>query len=244
MLVRVLLAAIFAGVIAGLFSTAVQSHRVIPLILEAERYEGDGAADGHSHGTAESGQAGDEKTSEQIVEETESWAPTDGGERLFYTGLANIAVGVAYALLLTAAVLALNQTMTLRSGLAWGAAGFVVFVLAPNFGLPPELPGMQAGDLQARQIWWFATVILTAIGLGLFAFKQGLVWALLGVALIIAPHLYGAPQPLSHESLVPANLAADFVMATLVSSLLFWLFLGAALGYGFEKAMKQEEASS
>ena len=52
------------------------------------------------------------------------------------------------------------------------------------------------------------------------------------------------PQPLSHESLVPANLAADFVMATLVSSLLFWLFLGAALGYGFEKAMKQEEASS
>jgi cobalt transporter subunit CbtA len=244
MLVRVLLAAIFAGVIAGLFSTAVQSYRVIPLILEAERYEGNGAADGHSHGTEKSGQAGDAKSKDQALEEAESWAPADGGERLFYTGLANIAVGVAYALLVTAAVLALNQSLTLRSGVAWGAAGFVVFVLSPNFGLPPELPGMQAGDLQARQIWWFATVILTAIGLGLFAFKQGLVWALLGVALIIAPHLYGAPQPLSHESLVPANLAADFVMATLVSSLLFWLFLGAALGYGFEKAMKQEEASS
>jgi cobalt transporter subunit CbtA len=244
MLVRVLLAAIFAGVIAGLFSTAVQSYRVIPLILEAERYEVDGAADGHSHGAEETRQAGDVTAGEQVLEKTEAWAPADGGERLFYTGLTNIAVGVAFSLLLTAAVLALNQSMTLRSGLVWGAAGFVIFVLAPNFGLPPELPGMQAGDLQQRQIWWFATVVLTAAGLGLFAFKPGLVWALLGTALITAPHVYGAPQPITHDSAVPANLAAEFVMATLVASLLFWLFLGAALGYGFEKAMRREGAST
>ncbi len=58
--------------------------------------------------------------------------------------------------------LVFNQTLTLHPGLLWGLAGFVVFVLAPNFGLPPELPGMQAGDLMQRQIWWLATVVLTA----------------------------------------------------------------------------------
>ncbi len=247
MLARVLLAAIFAGVIAGVFATAVQSYRVLPLIIEAERYEGDEAGGGHSHDTqAQTDVSRTDVTPVQgeVTKDEEPWAPSDGGERLFYTGLANAIVGVAFALLLAAAILALNQPMSWRAGLVWGAAGFVTFVLAPNFGLPPELPGMQAGDLQARQIWWFATVALTAGALYLFAFRQGWLWIALGVGMMVAPHLYGAPQPLSHESSVPANLAADFVMATLVSSLLFWLFLGAALGYCFEKAMKREEVST
>ena len=247
MLARVLLAAIFAGVIAGVFATAVQSYRVLPLIIEAERYEGDAAGVGHSHDTQTQTDASSTEAASvpsEAAKDEEPWAPADGGERLFYTGLANVVIGVAFALLLTAAILALNQQMSWRVGLGWGAAGFVTFVLAPNFGLPPELPGMQAGDLQARQIWWFATVALTAGALYLFAFRQGWIWIVLGVVMMVAPHLYGAPQPVSHESSVPANLAADFVMATLVSSLLFWLFLGASLGYCFEKAMKREEASS
>ena len=36
-------------------------------------------------------------------------------------------------------------------------------------------------------------------------------WAIaVGIALIIAPHLIGAPQPPTHESGVPAGLAAEF----------------------------------
>ncbi|MGB7287063.1 MAG: CbtA family protein [Salaquimonas sp.] len=237
MLIRVLLAAIFAGVLAGVFATAVQSYRVIPLILEAERYEGEGEIAGHSHSSTPASE------DSAVSSEEETWAPGGGGERLFYTGLTNIVVGVAFSLILTAAVLFLNQGMSMKAGLIWGLAGFVVFVLAPNFGLPPELPGMQAAEVLPRQIWWLATVVLTATGLGLFAFKQGIVWMILGLVLITAPHLYGAPQPISHESLVPANLAAEFVVATIVASLLFWVFLGGVLGALFEKAMAKEEQS-
>ena len=101
---------------------------------------------------------------------------------------------------------------------------------------------MQAAGVVERQIWWVATVSLSAAGLMLFAFKRSLVWMLLGVCLLIAPHIYGAPQPITHESAVPANLAADFVIATIVSSALFWGFLGAVLGFLLNRANKKEEA--
>ncbi|MEE9314052.1 MAG: CbtA family protein [Rhizobiaceae bacterium] len=251
-----MLAAIFAGVLAGVFATAVQSYRVIPLIQAAEKYEGGessshddhGAAakteedTGHSHQqTAASGHDHTPKPAASGHEHNaEAWAPADGLERLFYTGVSNVVIGVAFALILTAGILLTQSAVSLQAGLAWGAAGFVVFVLAPNFGLPPELPGMQAAGVAERQIWWAATAILTAAGLYLFAFKTSLIWMLLGVALLVAPHLYGAPQPLSHETAVPANLAAEFVMATIVASALFWLFLGGLLGALQSKALAKE----
>ncbi len=238
MLIRVLIAAIFAGVLSGIFATAIQSYKVIPLILEAERYENDGGNAAHQHSNGGEVEATSGKSDKGAA--SEPWAPADGMERLAYTGLANIMAGVAFALILTAAALVLNQVLTVKSGLAWGIAGFMVFVLAPNFGLPPELPGMQSAALMQRQIWWTATVACTAIGLGIFAFRQDWVWIIAGLILIILPHLYGAPQPLSHESVVPAHLAAEFVMATLVTSLVYWLFLGGLLGLLFGQAMKHE----
>jgi len=235
MFIRVLLLAIFAGAAAGVFATAVQSWRVVPLILEAERYEdtedGSGA---HTHG--------DNGEEIAVAEGEEAWGPEDGFERTFYTALSNIVVGVGFSLMLTAAVLVFNQSLTLMSGLIWGVAGFVVFALAPNFGLPPELPGMPAGDLFERQTWWLATAALTAGALALFAFRRSLPFMLLGVVMILAPHLYGAPQPISHESLVPANLAAEFVVASIVASALFWLFLGGLLGWLFERNLRRDEA--
>ena len=234
MLVRVLLAAIFAGVLAGVFATAVQAYRVGPLILEAETYEVSEES-AHSHDVQE----GVNKMAEH--DHDEAFAPEDGFERIFYTGLSNVVVGVAFSLIVTAAILITNQAINIQSGLVWGACGFAVFVLAPNFGLPPELPGMQGGDLHQRQLWWLATVILTASGLALFAFKRGWLWMVLGVVFIVAPHMYGAPQPLSHDTSVPANLAAEFAVATIVASALFWLFLGSMLGIVLEWVLKKEE---
>ena len=117
-----------------------------------------------------------------------------------------------------------------------GFSGFVVFVLAPNFGLPPELPGMAGADLKSRQIWWLAAVIATAFALFIFAFRQKFSWLLAGLVILVAPHIYGAPTAPQHESQVPAHLAAEFAIATVVSSLLFWLFLGAVLGWLIERA--------
>lgn len=232
MMIRVLLAAIFAGLLAGAFATVAQSARVIPLILEAETYENAGAPD-HSH---EQGTAAHDHGEE-------AWAPEDGLERTFFTLLSNLVVGASFALLLTAAIMLLNQPISTRSGLLWGAGGFAAFVLAPNFGLPPELPGMPAGDLLERQIWWAATVAMTAGGLLMLALKRHLLWMLAGVALIVLPHIYGAPEALAHESDVPANLAAEFVIATVVTSAFFWLVLGGLLGGFLARAVKHEDAA-
>ena len=40
-----------------------------------------------------------------------------------------------------------------------------------------------------------------------------------------------------HESPVPANLAAEFVVATIVTSFLFWLVLSGALGWLGQRAI-------
>lgn len=229
MLIRFLLAAILAGVLSGVFVTAVQALRVTPLILEAETYENAGG-----EAQAHSNEAGKEVPADQHATEAsgdEAWAPEDGIERTLYTMLTNVLVGVSFSLLLTAGILLTNSALSFQSGLVWGLCGFIAFVLAPNFGLSPELPGMDAADLGLRQTWWFMTVVATSAALFLFAFKRQILWMLGGLALLVAPHIYGAPLPEVHESIVPANLAAEFVIATIVTSFLFWLVLGGSLGW-------------
>ncbi|MCP4183389.1 MAG: cobalt transporter [Hyphomicrobiales bacterium] len=229
MLTRFLLAAILAGVLAGVFVTAVQAIRVTPLILKAETFENEGnETKTHSHGNQTD--VADHHHAED-ASGIEAWAPENGIERTLFTLLTNVLVGVSFSLILSAGILITKSQLSFRSGLVWGLCGFIAFVLAPNFGLSPELPGMDAANLVQRQIWWFVTVVATSAALLIFAFKQQLVWMLAGLVFIVAPHLYGAPLPDSHNSIVPANLAAEFVIATVVTSFLFWLVLGGALGW-------------
>lgn len=259
MLVRVLLAALLAGVLAGAFATAAQSVRVIPLILEAEKLEGEAGDDHHASKVApklapvekqESDHAHENEhdNSDGHHDETnadghhsgDAWAPQEGFERLFYTFVSNVVAGVAFSLILTAAILVSRQQISLQSGLVWGAAGFVSFVLAPNLGLTPELPGMPAADLHDRQIWWLATVLCTAGGIAFMAFSKKIPLMAVGAVLIALPHIYGAPMPKVHETAVPAMLAVEFVVATIVTSGLFWLVLGGALGNFLQRALNAE----
>src|SRR3546814_2119210 len=129
-----------------------------------------------------------------------------------------------------------------RRGLMFGLAGFVAFSLAPGLGLPPELPGMPAADLGARQFWWVATAVCTAVALGLIAYTRSPLLAVLAIVLLVAPHLIGAPHPASHETAVPADLHARFVAAVLASSLIFWSALGAIAGLARDRFRSGEEA--
>ena len=52
----------------------------------------------------------------------------------------------------------------------------------------------------------------------------------LGVALVVLPHLVGAPQPASFETPVPEGLHHRFVVAVTVTNLVFWALLGALAG--------------
>ncbi len=74
---RIFLVAIIGGAIAGLFNTGIQQIAVMPMILEAETYETDGAA-GHDHGDGAATEAHSHDHGEG------AWSPSDGLERLFY----------------------------------------------------------------------------------------------------------------------------------------------------------------
>lgn len=219
MLRRILLVAVIAGAVAGLVATAVQSVRLWPLIAAAERFEQTGEAHPHGDGTAHDA----------------GWMPEDGGERIAFTALFNVLAGFGFALLLNGA-LVLRQAVQRGSapdtatGALWGLAGFACFALAPALGLPPELPGMQAPELADRQIWWVATATASAAGLALLVFARPAASKALGAVVLVAPHVIGAPY--THETgSVPAELAAQFVAASLAAAAVFWIVLGAVSGW-------------
>jgi cobalt transporter subunit CbtA len=232
---NVVFIAALAGLLAGIVMTAMQTYATVPLILKAETFENAGGGHDHAAGDAVAGtetaapHSHDAATPAHEHDE-EAWGPEDGFERFAYTALANIVTAIGFALVLVAVSEIFGGIANWRQGIFWGFAGFAVFTLAPGLGLPPELPAMPAADLGDRQIWWTATVIATAVGLGLIAFRSGVVWSLAGVALIVAPHIVGAPQPVSHDSPIPADLHHQFVVAATVTNLIFWIVLGGVSG--------------
>lgn len=231
-----------AGLLAGLILAALQTYATVPLILQAETFENAGEA-AHDHGAAPAESApADTAAAPAEATEEEAWAPEDGFERFAYTAAVNIVSGIGFALLLVAASELAGGISSWRQGMLWGFAGFAVFTLAPGLGLPPELPAMPAADLFARQVWWIGTVAATAAGLALIAFRGSVPLSILGVALIVAPHIIGAPQPESHESPIPDSLHHQFVVAVTVTNLIFWLALGGIVGLVRQRFLGQPAA--
>jgi cobalt transporter subunit CbtA len=224
----ILIAALFAGIAAGVALTAMQTLKVYPLIFAAEEYEnGAPAKAAHTHDNAATSTASATSSdAEHSHGGDDEWMPADGLERLFFSLLSNVLISIGFGLVL-AALFSVRDVSTWRQGIIWGFCGFIVVNMAPSLGLPPELPGMPAGDLVARQTWWWSTAFLTASGLALIFLLSGQVFRVLGVVAIALPHIYGAPQPANHHSDVPAALAAEFATATLATNLVFWVILGA-----------------
>lgn len=225
---NILFAAVLSGVLAGIAFTGLQAFKVLPLIWQAEVYEtSDGGTAPHAHPAP--GRA------VESHEEEAAWAPADGIERIAFTALANVLVGVGFALLLCGGF-ALKGDVDWRKGLVWGLLGYTAFQLAPAFGLPPELPGMRAADLGLRQLWWAFAAASTAGGLAAIFLSPSVIWRVLGAGLVVLPHAVGAPHPqVDGAGALPAELAAAFVSATLVTNLLFWLLLGALSAATFRR---------
>ena len=230
-------AALLAALCAGLVTATLQHFRVTPLILHAETFEGEG---GHSHGEAAAVAADHEHAAgtpehshdavAAIAAEPEEWAPQDGFERTAYTTLATVLAAAGFALLIGAISMFAGIPITFANGVLWGVAGFAAFSLAPAYGLAPELPGMPAADLAARQVWWTATALATGAACLLLA-KTRASWAFaVAIALVAAPHIIGAPAAPDGPSGVPAHLATEFAAITLGTSAVFWLVLGTVFG--------------
>lgn len=235
---RIFFAAVLAGLAAGIGYAALQQWKVAPLILAAEVYENaapaEEAAAEHTHDAATPAHEHDE----------DAWAPQDGAERIFYTVLADILACIGYALLLAAISVLGGIEITARNGVLFGLAGFVSVQLAPALGLPPELPGMAAADLGARQVWWIATALAT--GAGLFVVAKWRNWTAIGICavLMLVPHIVGAPLPPEEHGAVPAHLATSFAASAFAASALFWLTVGPLLGYFNERFARVPAAAA
>lgn len=214
---RIVFAAVISGALAGITLTALQALDVTPLILAAEAYE------------------------HQVTEQTgtrhetpPAWAPQDGWERTLYTMLTNGGAGIGFALLLCASF-ALHERVSVPQGALWGALGFVVFFLSPALGLPPELPGTPAAPLIERQLWWISTVFATAGAMALLVLTRPWSYKLAGVALLVVPHLVGAPHVDAGAALAPDDLARRFVLAAAWTNGLFWVLLGGLSAWVFRR---------
>jgi cobalt transporter subunit CbtA len=221
MIGRILLAVILSGIAAGLVMGLIQHVRLTPLILQAETFEhvahGHGA-EAHSHGE-------------------HAWSPANGIERTFYTTLTAVIAAVGFGLLMIGMAFSLKIPFTRNNAWIWGLCGFAAVSFAPAIGLPPELPGMPAADLNSRIFWWGSCVFFTAVGLAsiyfAFAGKQKL---FIGAFALLLPHiLLTPPSAADTATKLPVHLATQFVTSSLGANLVMWLVLSIVLGYAMQK---------
>jgi len=219
MLLRtILIGALMAGTITGVLFTVIQQFQVTPLILEAETYESSDTDHAHA----------------QEAHSTSSASVDENTQRMLFSLLANVLAGIGFALIAASAITFSDQKGW-RKGLLWGIAGFMVFFAAPSLGLHPKLPGATGAPLLHQQLWWVSTAAATAAGMALLVFAHRLPFKGMGLLLLVAPHLVGAPLPEQAFSSAPESLVQEFVIASTLANAAFWLILGALSGYFLHK---------
>ncbi len=226
---RIVLTALLAGALAGIAVFALHMWQTTPMILEAEVFENGTPAPAHAHGTGEA--AGH---AHAAAADDDAW-PAPGLERNAYSLLADVVTAIGFGFLLVGAMAIFGRNVDWQAGVIWGLCGFAAFFVSPALGAPPELPGMVAAELGERQTWWLATAAAATVAMGLIFFAPGLLWKAVAALLLIAPHAIGAPHPVMEPGNVPAELAAQFAVASLVVNGLFWMALGGFSGYFYER---------
>lgn len=217
---KILTSALIAGAVAGLIAAVLQYFFVQPVLLHAEMFEGGdlvhtGVSDAHFD------------------------MPPFETMRNILTAVFSMLIYAGYGLVMVALMSAAEgqgATINARTGLVWGLAGFIALHLAPGFGLAPEVPGSSAADVSDRQIWWYATVLATMIGLWLIAFgKSAVLWGVAAV-LILAPHIVGAPHPDTLTGPAPTELGGLFAARSFGVGIAAWALLGCIAGHLWSNA--------
>lgn len=214
----ILTGALTSGAAAGLLAVGLHAVFLQPVLLHAELYES---------GTVEH------------FASLSSPGPAEGpgfsidAARDGLTALFMVLIYCGYGALLGAAMALAREygagPRDTAQGVLWGAAGFAALQLAPAFGLPPEVPGVASAEIGARQVWWTATVLASAAGLGLIGLGRGIVPRLGGAMFLLAPHVWGAPVPAGFAGAAPPELASLFAVRALAIGLAAWCLLGALL---------------
>jgi len=225
---RIILCAIIVGLIVGSVYGVFQQLKINPIIYTAEQYEISEKTAAHNH----DGHA------------HEAWGPKDGMERILFTMVANMLVGISFSIVLIS-LMALHDlkstkpNVNLVRGVGWGIAMMVTMFISPAlFGLHPEVPGTNAAAIDDRQIWWFFCVIFTAIGIFLLYYLP-LKLKILGVFSVLIPQfirvlypnkfIFTNLDPLAMNSLT--DLSDQFFAITTIGMLIFYVLLGALSGF-------------
>lgn len=230
MFTRIITSALLAGAGAGLITSLLQLGFVQPVLLHAELYESGQLVHFGSDSVV------------SAYQEVGGFDALRDGLSIAFT----IAIYCGYALILVAAMALATErrtVVTARNGIVWGIAGFIAVHLAPGFSLAPEVPGVAAADVTARQIWWFATAGTAAVAMWLIAFGKG--WPAWGtaVALLLAPHIIGAPEPDTFTGPVPTEIGALFASRALGVGLAAWVLLGLFAGHFWSREVAEEQAA-
>ena len=81
-------------------------------------------------------------------------------------------------------------------------------------------------------------MLLTGGGLAVMLLGRKPAWCVLGIAMIVAPHAIGAPQPADYGSVAPEAIAHRFIVAATITGLLFWSALGTTTGLMYSRVFK------
>lgn len=235
MMYRFFAAAMAAGLLAAVVMSVVEAYTTTPLILAAEELEIGAPV---IHDTLQPDPKSLDPKNTSHAHDPSAWSPQKGLERFLYTLLANTVTGISFSLMLVVGLSFGDRKANQTKGLMLALAGFTAFTLAPVLGLPPELPAMPTVDLVDRQIWWAFTVGCTLTALYcIFCTKRDVLKGI-GLIVLVAPHVWGAPHPTTDVSQVPATLAAHFAASSIVISALFWALMGilSSIFYQYFKA--------
>lgn len=252
MTAKLFTSALFAGLAAGLVAVLLQFFLIEGLILEAEEYESGAKvhfAAGHADHDATEHVGGQPAPADPNATDVAMNEHDDSGDsNLTRFGLAfsNVFLTfVGWGLLMVAGFAIaerFGKQVTATQGILWGGAAFLSISLLPGIGLPPELPGIPAADLFSRQMWWIGTAIVSGAALALFAYGRGVVPVLAGIALLVAPHLIGAPRLAEFGGIVPPELSAEFAVRSMAESFGGFAVLGIAASWLWNRSPQKTAA--
>lgn len=229
MFVRILTSALFAGAAAGFFASLLQLYFVQPVLVHAELYESGELV--HFGGEAVS-----------AFQELGGFQPVRDMLSIIFTML----IYAGYGLVIVSAMAFAEQRGTKLSpkqGVIWGLAGFIAVHFAPGFSLAPEVPGVAAADVYARQFWWFATVACAASAMWIIAFGSGVIALGTAAILLLAPHIIGAPQPDTFTGPVPTELSALFASRAFGVGMVAWVLLGVFSAFFWQRESDRESGA-
>ncbi len=212
---------VLTALISGSFLTFLQSQKVIPLILQAEQFEG---------GPIISYESENIHGNHQHIEEAGHPQPATIEARLIKTWVMNSVICTVWVLSIMIMLL-LHKKNRWYDGVSMGLIGFYSLFAAPALGLHPELPGATAAPLEARQFWWLLVAGSSFIGLNMMIYK-GKVWVrFVGFTLILIPFVYHPPAAEIFGGSAPFLLAKQFTVYVWLTNLLSWLFTGLLVGW-------------